>query len=82
MDSDFHKILLLNIFMNPNRKIENGNKVWSGSRVIINKGASIPSNSVIAGCSVIRRRYYQPNSLLVAPQKGFCGVIFIGNMIL
>ena len=53
MDTDFHKILSdKGDRINGDRKIIVGDDVWIGCRATILKGSIIPSNSVIAACSV------------------------------
>lgn len=41
-----------------------GNNVWIGSKVIINKGARIGDNSVIAAGSVVLGKEYPPNVII------------------
>ena len=62
MDTDFHKILDKDGNMiNQDSPVLIGDRVWIGCRSTILKGASIPSDSVIAASSVITRSLTEPN---------------------
>lgn len=54
MDTDWHKIYNdRNELLNGDKPIIVGDNVWIGCRSTVLKGSIIPSNSVIAACSII-----------------------------
>ena len=50
--------------VNPYRRVVVGNDVWIGCRCVILKGSNVPSNSVLASCSVITNVNYRNNSII------------------
>ncbi len=64
MDTDFHQIIDNGEVKHVTSPVKIGDHVWIGSRVIINKGAEIPDNSVIAAGSVVTGKFTEPNTLL------------------
>lgn len=55
MDSDAHKIISNDEYVNPDMKICIKNNVWIGCRVTILKGTFISENSVVAAGSIINK---------------------------
>lgn len=41
-----------------------GDHVWIGEKAYITKNATIPNESIVAACSVVTRRFLEPNSVL------------------
>lgn len=64
MDTDFHQIIEEGKEPKKSSPVTIGNHVWIGSRVIINKGAEIADNSVVAAGSVVAGRFSESNVLL------------------
>ncbi len=64
MDTDFHQIIEEGKEPKKSSPVTIGNHVWIGSRVIINKGAEIADNSVVAAGSVVAGRFSESNILL------------------
>lgn len=56
MDTDIHKIIKDNKFMNPNSPIIIGDKVWVGATSIILKGTIIESNTIIGANSLVKNK--------------------------
>lgn len=42
-----------------------GDNVWIGTRTVILKGSTIPSNSVIGACSLINKKFDKENTIIV-----------------
>jgi len=64
MDTDYHTVIDDGVDKLVTAPVEIGNHVWIGSRVMINKGAKIPDNTVIASGSVVTKAYPDSNTLL------------------
>lgn len=64
MDTDFHHIIADEDVRPVTAPVSIGDHVWISSRVIINKGAEIPDNSVVAAGSVVTGKFVEPNILL------------------
>lgn len=65
MDSDSHLIYSPEGgVLNEDATIQIGNSVWVGCRCVILKGSSIPSNSVIASCTVVTKGDLRENSIV------------------
>lgn len=65
MDGDSHSIYSQeNVVINEDVPIRLGNDVWIGCRCVILKGSNVPSNSVLASCSVITNVNYRNNSII------------------
>jgi len=64
MDTDFHQVIEEGKEPPKSSPVTIGNHVWIGSRVIINKGAEIADNSVVAAGSVVTGRFSESNVLL------------------
>lgn len=70
MDTDFHKILNKSgVVVNGDKPIVIGDNVWIGCRTTILKGSKIPSNSVIAGSSLIADVLNKENCIYSSNQK-------------
>jgi len=64
MDTDFHQVIEDGVEKPVTAPVHIGNSVWIGSRVIINKGTTIPDNTVIASGSVISKTFEETNTLI------------------
>lgn len=70
MDSDLHNIYNdEGIVMNADKSIIVGDKVWICSKATILKGAYIPSNSIVASCSVYKGKQVTNNSIYATNYK-------------
>lgn len=67
MDTDFHKIILLNNkkVINPNKDVVIGSHCWICSNVTILKGAVIPDNCVIGSGSTTAKEFLDRNSIIL-----------------
>jgi acetyltransferase-like isoleucine patch superfamily enzyme len=68
LDSDFHSIQYdrapATAGFQPDKTISIGNHVWIGSHAKLYKGASIADGCVVAGSSVVTKRFEEPNCLI------------------
>jgi acetyltransferase-like isoleucine patch superfamily enzyme len=64
MDTDYHQIITDGEPRKATSPVSIGDHVWIGSRVIINKGAEIADNSVVAAGSTVTGRFNEPCTLL------------------
>ena len=64
MDTAFHKLIIDSKYQNKNARIEIGNHCWIGSRVTINKGVHLASNTVVAASSVVTKSFLESNTLI------------------
>jgi acetyltransferase-like isoleucine patch superfamily enzyme len=64
MDTDFHKVKNeLGEVVNPPMKINIGNNVWIGCRVLVLKGATITDNCIIGANAVVKGSLEDGNTL-------------------
>lgn len=61
MDSDVHKIMEGEKYLNPDKPVIIGNGVWIGCRCTILKGTHIPDGSVIAAGTLLHAQLEEPN---------------------
>lgn len=64
MDTDFHKIRILNEINNEPEEIIIGDNVWFGCRSTILKGSKISDNSVVGANSLINKQFEENNVLI------------------
>ena len=51
--------------LNPNEDVNIGNHVWVGCNTMILKGSIIPSNCIVGACSLVNKKFYEENAILV-----------------
>ena len=54
-----------NEILNPNEDVNIGNHVWVGCNTMILKGSIIPSNCIVGACSLVNKKFYEENAILV-----------------
>lgn len=65
MDTDLHKVYdENNNYVNPNKEILIGNKVWVGCRCTILKGTTLTNGIVVAAGSLINKTFFDQNTVL------------------
>jgi len=65
MDTDYHEIYDHDAnFINKDKAITIGDKVWIGTRSTVLKGASIPDNTIIAANSLVTKAYPATDTIL------------------
>ena len=50
--------------INPSKSIEVGNHVWVGHRVLVNKGAKIPSDSIVGTGAIVTKQFTEDNIVI------------------
>ncbi len=64
IDTDFHKILVLDEQTNKDEEIHIGDHVWIGCRSTILKGSNIADGTVIAACSLVNGKNIEENTII------------------
>lgn len=64
IDTDFHKVLILDKQTNKDEEIHIGDHVWIGCRSTILKGSNIADGTVIAACSLVNGKNIEKNSII------------------
>lgn len=64
--SDYHKVydMETGILQNADADIRIGQHCWIGNRVTINKGVCVAHDSIIGNCSVVTKKFDEPNVVI------------------
>lgn len=64
LDSNYHKVLFSEKMQEKVERIIIGNNVWLGNNVLVQKGASIADNVVVASMSIVNKEFKTTHRLL------------------